>query len=104
MKEITIEIDTEYIPAVSLLKLAGVVESGGQASYEVEQGHVTMDGTPETIFADAERLVALDLDVPQTCRLSLALRKQWPDFPMCVRADEAYEALLARLKGGKAHA
>ena len=70
----------------------------------MEQGQVTMDGTPETIFADAERLVALDLDVPQTCRLSLALRKQWPDFPMCVRADEAYEALLARLKGGKAHA
>ena len=26
------------------LKLAGVVESGGQASYEIEQGHVTMDG------------------------------------------------------------
>ena len=44
MKEITIEIDTEYIPAVSLLKLAGVVESGGQASFEIEQGHVTMDG------------------------------------------------------------
>ena len=36
--------DTEYIPASSLLKLAGVVESGGQASYEIEQGHVTMDG------------------------------------------------------------
>ena len=45
MKKITIEIDTEFIPAVSLLKLAGVVESGGQASYEIEQGHVTMDGT-----------------------------------------------------------
>ena len=44
MKEITIEIDTEYIPAVSLLKLSGVVESGGQASFEIEQGHVTMDG------------------------------------------------------------
>ncbi|MBR4907969.1 MAG: RNA-binding S4 domain-containing protein [Acidaminococcaceae bacterium] len=44
MKKITIEIDTEFIPAVSLLKLAGVVESGGQASYEIEQGHVTMDG------------------------------------------------------------
>ena len=44
MKKITIEIETEYIPAVSLLKLAGVVESGGQASYEIEQGHVTMDG------------------------------------------------------------
>ena len=44
MKKITIEIDTEYIPAVSLLKLAGAVDSGGQASYEIEQGHVTMDG------------------------------------------------------------
>ena len=44
MKKITVTIDTEYIPASSLLKLAGVVESGGQASYEIEQGHVTMDG------------------------------------------------------------
>ena len=44
MKKITIEIYTEFIPAVSLLKLAGVVESGGQASYEIEQGHVTIDG------------------------------------------------------------
>ena len=44
MKKIIIEIDTEFIPAVSLLKLAGVVESGGQASYVIEQGHVTMDG------------------------------------------------------------
>ena len=44
MKKITVTIDTEYIPASSLLKLAGVVESGGQASYEIEQGHVTLDG------------------------------------------------------------
>ena len=44
MKKITIKIDTEFIPAVALLKLAGVVESGGQASYEIEQGHVTLDG------------------------------------------------------------
>ena len=70
----------------------------------MDQGQLTMDGTPEAIFADAERLVALDLDVPQVCRLSLALRKTWPDFPMCVRADEAYAALSSRLKGGKAHA
>ena len=70
----------------------------------MDKGRLTMDGTPEAIFADAERLVALDLDVPQTCRLSLALRKTWPDFPMCVRSDEAYAALRTRLRGGKAHA
>ena len=70
----------------------------------MDQGKLTMDGTPEAIFADAERLVELDLDVPQTCRMSLELRRTWPNFPMCVRADEAYEALLTRLKGGKAHA
>lgn len=44
MKGIMIRIDTEFIPAVSLLKLAGVVESGGQASHEIEQGQVTLDG------------------------------------------------------------
>ena len=44
MKKIAIEIDTEFIPAAALLKLAGVVESGGQASYEIEQGHVARDG------------------------------------------------------------
>lgn len=44
LKKITVEIDTEFIPAVALLKLAGVVESGGQASFEIEQGHVTLDG------------------------------------------------------------
>ena len=70
----------------------------------MDQGRLTMDGTPETVFDNAEKLLALDLDVPQTCRLSLALRKTWPDFPMCVRAEEAYEALLTRLKGGNGHA
>ena len=70
----------------------------------MDRGRLTMDGTPQEIFADADKLVALDLDVPQTCRLSMELRKTWPDFPMCIRADEAYEALTARLKGGVAHA
>jgi len=45
MKKIIIEIDTEFIPATALLKLAGITDSGGQASYEIEQGHVLMDGT-----------------------------------------------------------
>ncbi len=44
MKKITIEIDTDFIPAAALLKLAGIAESGGQASYEIQQGHVVMDG------------------------------------------------------------
>ena len=70
----------------------------------MDQGKVTMDGSPEDIFADAARLVSMDLDVPQTCRLSLALRDTWPDFPMCVRQDEAFLALASRLKGGKPRA
>ena len=70
----------------------------------MDKGKLTMDGTPEAIFREAQRLVALDLDVPQTCRLSLALQETWPDFPMCVRMDEAYETLCLLLKGGKAHA
>ena len=70
----------------------------------MDKGKLTMDGTAQAVFAEAQRLVALDLDVPQTCRMSLALQEVWPDFPMCVKMDEAYETLLLLLKGGKAHA
>ena len=44
MEKIEVKIDTEFIPAVALLKLSGLAESGGQAAYEIEQGHVLLDG------------------------------------------------------------
>lgn len=45
MKKVTITIETDYIPAMALLKLAGVTGTGGQAGYEIESGLVSLDGT-----------------------------------------------------------
>ena len=45
MKKVTITIDTDYIPAMALLKLAGVTGTGGQAGYGIEAGLVSLDGT-----------------------------------------------------------
>lgn len=46
--ETTIELETEFIPLSALLKLAGVAESGGFAKHLVVEGHVTVNGKPET--------------------------------------------------------
>ena len=70
----------------------------------MDQGRVALEGTLEEVFRDAERLNAMDLDVPEVCRLSLALRREGFDFPLCYRSKDAAEALCRLLKGGKAGA
>ncbi len=42
--KIAVAIATEYISLDKLLKLAGIVETGGQAFVLVEQGSVAVDG------------------------------------------------------------
>ena len=39
-----------------------------------DHGHVAMDGTPEEIFSEPERLEAMGLDVPRPTSLAMALR------------------------------
>ncbi|MBQ8081053.1 MAG: energy-coupling factor transporter ATPase [Clostridia bacterium] len=67
----------------------------------MEKGRLAIDGTPDKVFAQTERLLGMDLDVPEVCKLSLALRQVGYDFPMCYRTGDAYEALAALLKGGR---
>ena len=70
----------------------------------MDQGQVALDGPAEEVFQDAERLNQMDLDVPQVCKLSLRLREEGFDFPLCYRMEDAEKALSALLKGGKPHA
>ena len=70
----------------------------------MDQGQVALDGPAEEVFQDAERLNQMDLDVPQVCKLSLRLREEGFDFPLCYRMEDAEKALAALLKGGKSHA
>lgn len=67
----------------------------------MENGKIVLEGTPGEVFADAARLVALGLDVPQACQLSLRLAAEGYDFPPCYRLEEAEEALYSLLKGGR---
>ena len=44
MKETSIRIDTEFIRLDALLKLAGAVQTGGEAKLRIQAGEVTVDG------------------------------------------------------------
>ena len=40
----------------------------------MDDSRLLMDGTPKEIFADAEKIRSIGLDVPQTCQLAEMLR------------------------------
>lgn len=44
MKTVDIAINTPFIRLDALLKLAGAVESGGQAKFLIQTGHVLVNG------------------------------------------------------------
>ena len=48
MHTIDFELDRDFIELNQLLKLAGVVEDGGEARAAIEAGEVTVNGTVET--------------------------------------------------------
>lgn len=49
MEKIKVSITTEYIKLDSLLKLANVVGSGGEAKLLIQEGEVLVNGTPCTM-------------------------------------------------------
>lgn len=66
----------------------------------MEQGRLAMDGTPQEIFAQAQRLEQMGLDVPAVCHLGMALRAMGLPFPEDVfREEDALPALMALWKG-----
>ncbi len=66
----------------------------------MEQGRLAMDGTPQEIFAQAQRLEQMGLDVPAVCHLGMVLRAKGLPFPEDVfREEDALPALMALWKG-----
>ena len=63
-----------------------------------------MDGTPREVFARAEELEAVGLDVPQVTKVAMALRRRGVDIDTAVYTVEELKDALLRLKGGGAHA
>ena len=60
---------------------------------------LAMDGTPEEVFARAEELVAMGLNIPQVTRVFLELKNMGLNVPPVYTMQQAVEALKA-IKGG----
>ena len=61
--------------------------------------HLAMDGTPAEIFARAEELVEMGLNIPQVTRVFLELKKMGLPVESVYTMQQAIDALTA-LKGG----
>lgn len=68
----------------------------------IDDGRVTLDGTPREVFSRAEEIKAAGLDVPQTTELFAELRRDGFDLPDDVLTDaEGADAVIAYLKQRK---
>ena len=65
--------------------------------------HLAMDGTPEQVFARAEELAEMGLDIPEITQVFLNLKKMGLPVPPVYSVEQAV-AQLKTLKGGAAHA
>ncbi len=64
-------------------------------------GSVLMSGAPREVFARGGELMKAGLDVPQTTRVAMELRKRGLDIdPAVYTVEELRDALLALKKGG----
>ena len=64
---------------------------------------LAMDGTPASVFAHAEDLVEIGLDIPQVTQIFLHLRKLGVDVENVYTIDQAVE-VLKRMRGGNTYA
>ena len=62
--------------------------------------HLAMDGTPAEVFARAEELVEMGLNIPEVTRVFLELRKLGMDVEPVYTIDQAVDA-VRKLKGGE---
>ena len=64
---------------------------------------LVLDGTPDEVFAHAEQLLAMGLDIPEVTRVFLRLREMGLEVPNVYSIEQAV-SVLQRLKGGCADA
>jgi len=63
-------------------------------------GHVCMDGRPDEIFSDAQRLRSIGLDVPVVTDIAAKLRELRVPVPSCYTVAQLRDALISLKKEG----
>ena len=66
----------------------------------LSDGHVFMEGTPRQVFARADELEQVGLDIPQVTKVALALRRRGLPVDTAVYTVEALRDALLRKEGG----
>ena len=66
----------------------------------LSDSHVFMEGTPRQVFARADELERVGLDIPQVTKVALTLRRRGLPVDTAVYTVEALRDALLRLKGG----
>lgn len=69
----------------------------------MQESHIAMDGTPGEVFARAEELVQMGLDIPQVTRVFLYLRQMGLELENVYTIEQAVSA-LRKIRGGERHA
>lgn len=70
----------------------------------MNKGQVALTGTPKEVFARAEELKQMGLDVPQITNLMAALRERGMDVPTDIYTIEQAKDVLRKVLEGKRHA
>ena len=71
--------------------------------YVMDEGQVAMEGTPEEIFTQVERLKELRLDVPQVTELAYGLRKRGVPLSPCILAEDQLVKEILEVRAGNVH-
>lgn len=87
---------------VTVILITHFMEEAAEADRLVvlEEGRVALQGTPRQVFAEAEGLRQLGLDLPPATALAWAIHEKYPLFPTDrITTAEVIEAVLAAYKG-----
>ena len=63
-----------------------------------DHGHVAMDGSPEQVFAQPEKLVGIGLNVPHAAAIAMALRQRGVALEGSIYTHEQLKAAILRAK------
>ena len=65
--------------------------------YVMNNGRVTIEGTPREVFSKVDELVENKLDVPKATRLAYELRKEGINIPEGILNEQELTEALCRL-------
>ncbi|MDR1409817.1 MAG: energy-coupling factor transporter ATPase [Oscillospiraceae bacterium] len=61
----------------------------------MECGKITLEGTPQEVFAQRDKLMHAGLSLPQSAELSLRLREKVPGLPLCLTPEDCAKAIVS---------